>query len=61
MKAIKKQILEVTEKAIEMGCNVEKAIKYLDICSLSMYKAMGATGIVRSAMMTKNSFDEQQQ
>jgi hypothetical protein len=50
MKATKKQITEVTEKANEMNFSVELALNTLLRSSVSIYNAIGATGIVESSM-----------
>lgn len=48
MKATKKQIAEVTAVAIEVGVNVAEALKTLSLASASIYKAIGAKGVVRT-------------
>ena len=50
MKATKRQIAEVTEIANEMNFSSEKAIHTLLNCSLSIYKAIGARGVVESSI-----------
>ena len=53
MKATKKQIAEVTAKAIEMNVDVDLAISMLAECSAAMYKVMGAEGVVKGAKGAK--------
>ena len=53
MKATKKQIAEVTAEAIKQGYNVDSALRTLNACSLSIYKAIGAEGVVRSSARAK--------
>jgi hypothetical protein len=50
MKATKKIIAEVTAKAIEMNCSVEKALSTLENCSKSIFDCIGAEGIVETAL-----------
>ena len=50
MKATKKQITEVTNVANEMNCNIEQALSTLANCSKSIYDAIGAKGVVESAI-----------
>ena len=50
MKATKKQIAEITAKAIEMGCDVELALSILPLTSKSVYDAIGAKGVVETAI-----------
>ena len=50
MKATKKQIEEVTAIANEMDFSTDLAIKTLQNCSLSIYKAIGARGVVESSI-----------
>lgn len=49
MKPTKKQIEEVTKLAEENNVDLQKAISTLSNCSLSIYKAIGAAGVVASA------------
>lgn len=55
MKATKKQISEVTAEATKQGVNIESALKTLSNCSLSIYKAIGAEGVVRSSIKAKEA------
>lgn len=55
MKATKKQIEEVTAKAIEMNFSIELALRTLSFCSASMYKSMGAEGVVNSSINSNSS------
>ena len=48
MTPTKKQIAEVTALATSRGLNVEKALKLFDNCSASIYKAIGAEGLLES-------------
>lgn len=57
MKPTKKQIEEVKAEAILQNKSIEEALKYLELTSLSMYKSMGAKGVVNSVNY-KSSFDE---
>ena len=50
MKATKKQIAEVTEVSNQMGANVEQSLHALSNCSKSIYDAIGAKGVVKSAI-----------
>jgi len=50
MKATKKQIEEVTRIANENSFSVELALHTLSTCSASIYKAIGAEGVVKSSM-----------
>jgi len=50
MKATKKQIEEVTAIATEMNFSADLAIKTLQTCSLSIYKVIGAKGVVESSI-----------
>lgn len=50
MKATKKQIADVTRMAEEMNFSVEKALITLSQSSLSIYKAIGAKGVVESSI-----------
>jgi len=50
MKATKKQIAEVTKIAREMNTNIENALSTLSSCSKSIYDAIGAIGVVESAI-----------
>jgi predicted DNA-binding ribbon-helix-helix protein len=50
MKATKKQIAEVTRIANEMNFSVEKALDTLMSCSASIYQAIGAEGVIESAI-----------
>jgi len=49
MKATKKMITEVTRIAQEKNVDVNEALSTLSLCSLSIYKAIGAEGVVKSA------------
>jgi len=55
MKATKKQIAEVTAAANEMNFSIELALDTLSFCSLSIYKTIGAKGVVESAMRANSS------
>lgn len=50
MKATKKMIIEITNQALEMNFNPEMALKTLENCSASIYKTIGAKGLVNSSM-----------
>lgn len=50
MKATKKQIAEVTEIANQMNVSVENALSTLSNCSLSIYKVIGAKGVVEASV-----------
>lgn len=50
MKPTKKQIAEVTAVATEMNHPVSLAIHTLNNCSSSIYKAIGAKGVVESSI-----------
>ena len=50
MKATKKQIQEVTTAAKKMNFSSELALHTLSNCSLSIYKAIGAHGVVESSI-----------
>lgn len=50
MKPTKKQIEEVARIAKEMNFSEEKAINTLKNCSASIYKAIGAKGVVEASM-----------
>ena len=54
MKATKKQLEEVKAMAIEMNFSTDLAIKTLQNCSLSIYKAIGAKGVVESSIRTNS-------
>jgi len=55
MKATKKIKQEIEKAANEAGFSVEKALETLVHCSPSIYKAIGAAGVVRSAMQANAS------
>lgn len=57
MTPTKKQIAEVTEAAIANNVNVDAAIKHLNNCSLSIFKAIGVAGII-SATKKSASVEE---
>lgn len=57
MKATKKQIAEITAKAIEMNCDVELALSIIPLTSKSVYDAIGAVGVVETAI--KKGIDQQ--
>ncbi len=59
MKATKKQITEVTAIANDFDFSVEFALSTLSNCSASIYKVIGAIGVVESAMKAHsvNFFD----
>ena len=50
MKATKKQIAEVTAIALEMNFSADLAVSSLSNCSASIYKAIGAKGVVESSI-----------
>ena len=50
MKATKKQIAEVTEVAKQMNVNVEDALSTLNNVSASIYKVIGAKGVVETCV-----------
>jgi hypothetical protein len=50
MKATKKQIEEVTAKAIEMGADVNNALSTLAKTSAVIYKSIGAQGVVEASV-----------
>ncbi len=52
MTPTKKQITEVTAAASRMNVPVDAALETLRACSLSIYKVIGATGVVESAAKT---------
>lgn len=54
MKATKSQIAEVTAEATKQGVNVESALSALANCSASIYKVIGAIGVVESAAKVSN-------
>lgn len=54
MTPTKKQIAEVTAIANEMNCSVEKALSTLSNCSASIYKVIGAKGVVESSLEAAN-------
>lgn len=56
MKATKKQIAEVTKIANELGFSVEMSIKTLENTSASIYKAIGAVGVVESSMRANSKY-----
>lgn len=49
MKATKKQIAEVTAKAIELNVDINSALSTLAKTSAVIYKAIGAQGVVEAA------------
>jgi predicted deacylase len=49
MKATKKQIAEVTAKAIEMNADVNACLATLERTSLAMFNVIGAQGIVEAS------------
>ena len=52
MKATRKIKEEIEKAANEAGFSVESALETLSNCSPSIYKAIGAAGVVRSSMQT---------
>lgn len=52
MKPTKSQIAEVTRIANENNVDVEAALSHLNNCSLSIYKVIGAKGVVEAAKQT---------
>jgi hypothetical protein len=48
----KKQITEVTEIAQQMGIDTDAALRSLSLCTPSMFKVIGAKGVVESAAKT---------
>lgn len=56
MKATKKQIAEVTAVANEMNFSVELALRTLSNCSSSIYKAIGAKGVVESSVRANSKY-----
>ena len=56
MKATKKQLEEVKAMAIEMNFSTDLAIKTLQNCSLSIYKAIGAKGVVESSIRANSKY-----
>ena len=50
MKATKKQIEEVTRVANEMNFDASLAVHTLNNCSISIYKVIGAKGVVESSI-----------
>lgn len=54
MKASKKQIAEVTRIAEEMKADLSNALSTLNNCSLSIFKAIGAKGVVESSLKAAN-------
>ena len=55
MKATKKQIAEVSQKAAEMNFSVELALATLEKTSASIYNAIGAQGVVESSIRANSS------
>lgn len=56
MKATKKQIAEVSAIAVEMNFSVELAVHTLETCSASIYKAIGAKGVVESSIRANSKY-----
>ena len=56
MKATKKQLEEVKAMAIEMKFSTDLAIKTLQNCSLSIYKVIGAKGVVESSIRANSKY-----
>jgi hypothetical protein len=54
MKATKKQIEEVTAEATVMNCDITIALSKFEYCSLSIYKSIGAKGLVEIALESIN-------
>ena len=50
MKPTKKQIAEVTLEAEKKGVTIETALRCLSNCSVSIYKTIGAAGLVNAAI-----------
>jgi len=57
MKATRKIKEEIEKAANEAGFSVEKALKTLANCSPSIYKAIGAAGVVRSSIQVNSRVD----
>jgi len=55
MKATRKQIAEVSQKAEEMNFSIELALATLSNCSASIYNAIGAQGVVESSIRANSS------